>query len=833
MSSDQSLLAEAVNELVAIYVGAPANRGRSAAELQEPALAWALDTVLNSMFRVLGSPVDTSIDSPAPAIVERLEVHLARMARHKGGFSFIAGHLGATVEYLRGKRLVVASNGKCRFETSPDRRDNGVYFTPVHLADALVRPALTKALSGVQTVSDLRRFSMVDPAVGCGAFLLAAVRLGAEMLQERPGFKRLSPTQVRAEFAAHCVFGVDIDPLAIAMTRALLRAQVGSADWDTASLDRHLRVGDSIATSLSGWAKWFPTVCPRGFDLVVTNPPWSKLRPLRHEFFEHIDARVRQYQGTELGRYLDANLRQLVEGPWADHVARTIDLSQRLKHSSEYSMSRTASGDQDLYKYFTERSLALLQPEGVAALLLPSGILRAQGTGELRRYLLARGRVELLTEYINRQKLFDIHSMYRFCTLVFQKGAAGGIQHARFRIERTDSTEFETLLELSPNFLGAVGGSDRLIPEVRTLEERNLLRRFYKLHRTPGHPEANWSFSFRRELDMTNDAHAFVSVSDAASDGYRPQADGRWQAPGSQRALLPLYEGRMVHQFDSGAKSHISGQGRSARWEVTMPGTGYVRPHYLVGEDYARGRGWRPQPKVGYCEISGHANERTLLAAALPTSCVCGNKVPVLQLERESSGDSAFLWLALANSLTVDWIMRRWVSTTINHFYWQNIPLPCRGARPEEERFLVAASRKLSEPHSAQRDPVELLGTRALLRAAMDAVVMNLYEVTAPEAAIILADFPQLQRAHLRGPAGSLQLDVLLQRARRGIGAGRFHIEDLERVVQCRAVHAAAAYTPNEQSFYLASSAIHVEQTNLLSDLPRLFGPRSRAARAM
>ncbi len=807
MSTERISLQDAFGNLVRLYAEQALRlHSMAPSDLYEVAVSQAMDAALSSVFRMRGLPTYSPVSPPPSSALQQLEQALTHLADSEDGIGRIAANLGTAFEIIRGYRVKVTSSGSVQLETSPERRGKGIYFTPVELADAIVAPALNRILQDVNNVKDLRQVSILDPAAGCGAFLLAAVRVGANILASRKGFRRLSLAQIRAEIASSSIFGVDIDPLAIATTRALLRAEVGLATWGAEDLDKHLHVADAISASMRDWASWFPQVFPKGFSLVVTNPPWSKLRPMRSEFFEHIDARVRLYQGTELGRYLSTHLHELVNGDWSDHSSRMLELSRQLRKSPEYTINDGSVGDADLYKYFTERSLALLNKQGVAALLLPSGVLRAQGSFALRNLLRTGGQIKQLVEYINRQKLFDIHSMYRFCTVLFEKGRGGGIKHASFGVEKVISDRQPDSIQLSLSFLASVGGQDMLIPEVRTSAERELLYRMYSRYPTVGQACSGWVFSFKRELDMTNDAEAFISVDTVRDLGYSANKDGRWISKDSDIVLLPVYEGRMVHQFDPIAKAYVSGQGRSSVWTVPPVLSRQIIPHYFVSESYATERGWYPIQRVGYCEISGHANERTLLAALLPANCICGNKVPVLRIQ-DGTIEDQLLWLAYANSLVVDWIMRRFVSTTINQFFWQNIPLPSLGESLDAEACLVDAARMLSIPCGNFQNAEDWLGHRALIRAAIDVIVMHMYGLTDIDRLILLDDFPQLKVSHLRGAEGSISLAELLSKASRALHQNRLDINSLEASLGCMAIDAAAAYTPRDQSTQLRNMA--------------------------
>ncbi len=127
----------------------------------------------------------------------------------------------------------------------PDvRRGRGAHFTPRQVATGLTRVAV----SGFGSTA-----TMLDPAVGGGAFLLAA----AELLTERGGGA--------AEVVAGQLWGVDVDPLAVAVAEAALALWA----WESgvvAIADDHLRVGDALGAS--------PAFDGRRFDVVVGNPPF-------------------------------------------------------------------------------------------------------------------------------------------------------------------------------------------------------------------------------------------------------------------------------------------------------------------------------------------------------------------------------------------------------------------------------------------------------------------------------------------------------------------------------------------------------------------------------
>jgi SAM-dependent methyltransferase len=140
---------------------------------------------------------------------------------------------------------------------SGDPRPLGVVYTPPEVTGPMTRVALEPLLRG-RTVDEALALRVCDPAIGEGAFLVAAAAAIAEHLVAAG----LAHDDARAG-AARCVHGVDVDPRAVAAARAALGVD-----------DRQLQVGDALALD---WPAAFPAIFARGgFDAVIGNPPYVR-----------------------------------------------------------------------------------------------------------------------------------------------------------------------------------------------------------------------------------------------------------------------------------------------------------------------------------------------------------------------------------------------------------------------------------------------------------------------------------------------------------------------------------------------------------------------------
>jgi hypothetical protein len=152
------------------------------------------------------------------------------------------------------------------------RKASATFYTPRSLTDLIVRRTLAPLLATAGT-ADIVRLRVLDPAMGSGAFLVAACRTLARAYEtalvreqslrdheldesDRAGFRRL--------IARRCLYGVDRNPTAVQLARLSLWLATLAADVPLTFLDHHLRVGNSlIGASLADLLRQAPGR-PRG-----------------------------------------------------------------------------------------------------------------------------------------------------------------------------------------------------------------------------------------------------------------------------------------------------------------------------------------------------------------------------------------------------------------------------------------------------------------------------------------------------------------------------------------------------------------------------------------
>lgn len=166
-----------------------------------------------------------------------------------------------------------------------------------------------------------------------------------------------------------------------------------------------------------------------GFDGVMGNPPWEKVKPDRKEFHARADVLIRTFSGGAL----DARIRELeaqrpaLNGEFKAYEERVKTTAASLAKGGDYRYhewevaGRKTGGDSDLFKFFIERAFTHLRVGGCMGYLVPSAVYNTDGCTGVRNLIFGRGRVLSFFGFENRKKIFDIDSRYKFVCLSVEK----------------------------------------------------------------------------------------------------------------------------------------------------------------------------------------------------------------------------------------------------------------------------------------------------------------------------------------------------------------------------------------------------------------------------
>jgi len=240
------------------------------------------------LFSPVHAPLADSVPLDDRVVRQALLALTTRKGR--GGFERIAyGDLG--VEQLGGVYERVLDFDPAGTSGTPDtpatagtlvrterRKSTGAFYTPRPLTEYLVRRALAPLVQSASPEAILA-LRLLDPAMGSGAFLVAACRYlasayEAALLREGGVSAEDITERERADFrraiAQRCLYGVDINPMAVQLGRLSLWLATLSADRPLTFLDHRLRTGNSlVGASSADLARQAPGANPRARPSVL------------------------------------------------------------------------------------------------------------------------------------------------------------------------------------------------------------------------------------------------------------------------------------------------------------------------------------------------------------------------------------------------------------------------------------------------------------------------------------------------------------------------------------------------------------------------------------
>lgn len=466
------------------------------------------------------------------------------------------------------------------------------------------------------------------------------------------------------------------------------------------------------------WWTSFPTVFGKGegggFDAIIGNPPWDMMQMQEVEWFSERVLPIAMQSRAADRKRLIAELPKTNPAVWAQFQAASerSDQEQRVvKTSGDYPL--LAEGRSNLYKLFVERAQALIAPNGIVALLTPSGIAADKGSADFFRSISSTGRLGALYDFENRKVFFpDVHASFKFCALMF-----GGVERrfaeskCAFYLHSTDTLDNPAnLLILTAENFQSVNPNTCAAPIFRNRRDADITLRLYAAHPVlvrHGDVSAStgkqsdvkvWPVKFYQGMfNMTTDSHLFLQVKELESRGWRRTSLNRWGKNGE--IALPLYVGRMIHYFDHRA-SHV-GVNEGSTFNTTLSEsitsteksdpTLYPTPQYWVLASEVPPSTKKQKWYLGFRSIARATDSRTMICAFVP-ECGAGNSLLFLLSETD---DLRGLCLLQANMACIafDYVFRQKIQTSnVNWYILEQLPVitPARFDEPLPAAFATA-----------------------------------------------------------------------------------------------------------------------------------------------
>ena len=529
------------------------------------------------------------------------------------------------------------------------------------------------------------------------------------------------------------------------------------------------------------WELAFPHVFARGgFDVVLGNPPWERVKLQEQEFFATREPSIAKARNASERKKLIAALpatNPVLWNEWSRATRVAQGQSHFVRQSGRYPLC--GKGDVNTYALFAEHNWRVLAPRRYAGFIVPSGIVTDDTTKEYFKTLLDRSALASVYHFENESLVFKgLDHRYRFVLLTIgESHQADLVFYARRAVDLDDRRRH---FALTPSDFATLNPNTGTCPTFRSQRDADINLAMYRragvLWRE-GDPDGNpWGVRFLRMFDMANDSGLFRTRADLAAAGWRSKAD-RFEKDGE--VVLPLYEAKMIHQFDHRFGTY-EGQSEAQANRGKLPELDHVAhadpgrvtlPRYWVPEDEVAARldnTWDRRWILGWRDITRAGDIRTVIAGIIPRAAV--NDKFLLMMPTPDPRLVAGLYANLS-SIPFDYCARQKVGgVSLKYFTMRQLPALPPGAyatrapwapsirirdwlllRVLELTYTTWDLKAFAEDCGDDDPPFIWDPERRFgLRCEIDAAFFHLYGISRDDTAYILDTFPVIERSERR-----------------------------------------------------------------------------------
>jgi hypothetical protein len=505
------------------------------------------------------------------------------------------------------------------------------------------------------------------------------------------------------------------------------------------------------------WPLEFPDVMRKGgFDVVVGNPPWERVKLQEREFFASRAPAIAAAPNKSARQALINTLAKAPDGSAENRLHNAFAIAKReseaaslfARESGRYPL--TGGGDVNTYALFAE--LFANTARGRAGVIVPTGIATDSMTSTFFGALIDRDQLRSLISFENEAFIFPaVHHAFRFCLLVIGSGSEKP-RFSFFLRYLEQESDLNRRFTLSAAEISQLNPNTKTAPVFRSRADAELTKKIYQrtgallVDNAPtGNP---WGIFYLRLVHYGDHFEQIYDRARCEREKFVEAGNG-WTKENA--SLLPVYESKYINIYDHRYAS-AANEDEAREFIHRADDCGEeIMPRYWVSEgffdslmmkyDYSK------QFLLSYRDVARSTDIRTMIAVAIPKLPASVN-LPVLGFD---CSKRSWLLLGNMNAIVLDYVARQSVAGAhVTFSILKQLPILV-----EEQYSATAAeiirSRVLELTYTSHsmtpfaRD----LGyegspfawdedRRAWLRAELDAYYAHLYGLTRDELLYIL-----------------------------------------------------------------------------------------------
>ncbi len=412
----------------------------------------------------------------------------------------------------------------------------------------------------------------------------------------------------------------------------------------------------------------FPEVFLRsnpGFDVLLGNPPWEKLKVDEHRFWIRFGPGIMGMKPTERHKAIESlQLAYPGQSTEYEELVESVRIQREILLSGPY--PGLGTGDIDLYQAFSWRNWQLLRNGGAVGLVFPRSLLSGASSAEWRTSVLANAVSRLVSLLNTNGWVFPaVHGQYSIVLMSAKKTlheSTGEMWMSGPFASASSFREGKNHLGQVPFALVAEASTTAAVPQ---LADSGVIEIFKQLRSHPRLEKTfhDWDFRPVTEFHATSDRAVFDSASVSAE---------AW----------PVLGGASFNLWDSDAGEEFSSADKRTALDALQKkrrNQARTRSSAFFGTPPSRLNDVETLPaysaRIAYRSITNATNTRTLIACLMPPRAFLVHSAPYLLRVSGSAQSEAYL-VGILSSRCLDWYARKYVELNLDIHIIKGFPIP-------------------------------------------------------------------------------------------------------------------------------------------------------------
>lgn len=401
------------------------------------------------------------------------------------------------------------------------------------------------------------------------------------------------------------------------------------------------------------WPLEFPDVFEQGgFDVMLGNPPWERIKLQEKEFFKNKDGNVSTSKTKDLRKNSISSLEESNPELYREFIKNKISAekqSQFINNSQNYSLAN--KGDLNTYALFTELNLQLTNKiNGRIGIVIPSGIATDSPLKEFFEYLVINNKIISLFDFENRKgKYFSaLHTKTKYCLFTAGHNFTGDSMFG-FYLNYVEEIKDKTrVFYLSKADFLLLNPNTKTCPIFKNTTDAKIVKKIYQkvpiLFKDGENNE--WDFNITEMIHMSSDSDKFIMANNIEGKNVMPLIEGK---------MVFLYNPRYSNASFSDDEEAIRGTNDALTIEQLEDPFSVGTPRFYIEEKYF------PEKFSAYNyflvsrKVSDVMNERTFIVSIVNKAFI-GNSLQTFAFKNAIDN---VLFQANTSTIIFDYILRQ------------------------------------------------------------------------------------------------------------------------------------------------------------------------------